>query len=151
MPAARTKGEILHGALSKENVELARTATAALNRGDLDAFLRAVHPDVEFRSLIAELEGRAYKGHQGVREWWSSVARSLGGLRFELDEIRDAGDTVIVRQRIIGTVEGVEVPQTMWQVIRVREGRASWWEIFRTETEALEAAGLSEQDAHTDF
>jgi len=56
-----------------------------------------------------------------------------------------------VRQRIIRKVEDVEVPQTMWQVIRVRDGRAAWWEIFRTEAEALEAAGLSEQDAHADF
>jgi hypothetical protein len=41
-----------------------------------------------------------------------------------------------------GVTEGVEVTQTMWQAAVVRDGKLVWWGIFRTEDEALEAAGL---------
>jgi hypothetical protein len=48
--------------------------------------------------------------------------------------------------RVLGTYrpKGVEVRQTVWNVVRFRDGKATWWQFFRTEDEALEAAGLRE-------
>ena len=68
----------------------------------------------------------------------------LGGLQGELKEVRDLGDTVVAR--VLGTYRprGVEVRQTVWNVVRFRDGKATWWQFFRTEDEALEAAGLEE-------
>ncbi len=133
--------------MSEENVEIVRATYAAINRGDLEGFLSLIDPDVEFRSLIAEAEGRAYHGHDGVREWWEQVANALGGLRFEPEEIHDLGDRGYAELVITGTVEGVDIPQRMWQAFVMREGKPIWWGVFRTEAEALEAleaAGLSE-------
>lgn len=44
-----------------------------------------------------------------------------------------------------GLLSGVPVEQTMWQAVRLRDGKLSWWSSFRTEAEALEAAGLSKE------
>ena len=130
--------------MSKENVETVRTGYAAFHRGDIDELLATIHPEVEFTSLIAEAEGETFHGHDGVRRWWEEVVLPLGGLQAELEEIRDFGDIVVVR--VLGTYRprGVEVHQTVWHVLRFRDGRASWWQFCRTEEEALEAAGLSE-------
>ncbi len=49
--------------------------------------------------------------------------------------------------RLVATYRptGVEVGQTIWIAVRYRDGMgATWWQWFRTEAEALEAAGLSE-------
>jgi hypothetical protein len=46
--------------------------------------------------------------------------------------------------RIVGTLGGVPVEQRMWQASRVRDARISWWALFRTKREALEAVGLRE-------
>ncbi len=130
--------------MSQENVAIFRRGYVAVNRGDIDGFLVTVHPDVEFTSLIAEAEGETFRGHGGVRRWWKEVVLPLGGLHGEPEEVRDLGDTVLAR--IVGTYRPreVEVRQTIWQVVRYRDGMATWWEFFRTEDEALEAAGLSE-------
>jgi ketosteroid isomerase-like protein len=130
--------------MSRENVAAFRSGYAAFNRRDLKAFLALAHPDVEFTSLIAEAEGETFRGHDGVRRWWKEVVLPLGGLHGEPEEVRDLGDTVLAR--IVGTYRprGVEVRQTIWQVVRYREGMARSWQFFRTEEEALEAAGLSE-------
>jgi SnoaL-like domain len=130
--------------MSQENVELVEAAFAALDRGDLDGLLALFHPEVEFRSLVAEAEGRTYKGHDGVREWWDSVVQALGGLRYERVGSESFRDWGITPMGVIGTVEGVEVPQAMWVAWRVRDGLISWWASFRTEREALEAVGLRE-------
>jgi hypothetical protein len=63
--------------MSQENVGVMEAAYAAIERDDLDAFLALAHPEIQFRSLIAEAEGRTYHGHEGVREWWDAVIRSL--------------------------------------------------------------------------
>ncbi len=125
--------------MSRENVEILEAAYAAINRGDLEEFLALVDPDVEFRSLIAEAEGSVYRGHEGVREWWERVANALGGLHFEPEEIHDLGDRGYAELVVTATVEGVGVPQRMWQAFVFRDGRAIWWATFRAEAEALEA------------
>ena len=129
--------------MSRENVDVLNRGYAAVNRGDIDELLLSVHPDVEFTSLIAEAEGETFRGHDGVRRWWEQVVIPLGGLHGEIEEVRDLGDTVLAR--VAGTYRpsGVEVHQTVWNVVRFRDGKATGWEFFRTEEEAVEAAGLS--------
>jgi hypothetical protein len=43
-----------------------------------------------------------------------------------------------------GTLGGVPVNRMMWLAARLRENQVRWWSFFRTEREALEAAGLRE-------
>ena len=130
--------------MSRENVELLRRGFTALNHSDLEVFLATVHPEVEFTSLIAEAEGQTFRGHDGVRRWWQEVVLPLGGLHGEPEEIRDLGDTVLARVAATYRPRGVEVPQTIWIIARYRDGMAIWWQFFRTQADALEAAGLSE-------
>ena len=57
-------------AMSEENVELARKAIDALNRGDLDAVLAFLSPDVVWEALEGVPGiGELYRGRAGVREW----------------------------------------------------------------------------------
>jgi ketosteroid isomerase-like protein len=130
--------------MSEENVEALRRGYAAVNSGDVDGLLVVVHPDVEFTSLIAEAEGETFRGHDGVRRWWKEIVLPLGGLQGEPEEVRDLGDTVVARVRGTYRPRGVEVRQTVWNVVRFRDGKATGWEFFRTEDEALAAAGMSD-------
>jgi hypothetical protein len=130
--------------MSPTNVELAESVYATLDRRDLNAFLALIHPEVEFGSLIAESEGQTYRGHDGARAWWNEVVGSMGGLRFERERIESFRDRGVTRLRIVGTIEGVEIPQTLWQAWRVRDALICWWDAYRTEDEALEAVGLRE-------
>ena len=130
--------------MSQENVELLRRGFTALNHDDLEVFLATVHPEVEFTSLIAEAEGQNFRGHDGVRRWWQEVVLPLGGLHGEPEEIRDLGDSALARVVATYRPRGVEVPQTIWIIVRYRDGMAIWWQFFRTQADALEAAGLSE-------
>jgi ketosteroid isomerase-like protein len=133
--------------MSPENVELDALADAAyraINSGDLDALLALLSEDVEFNSLVAEAEGTTFRGHDGVRAWWETVRGAFQDVGWELLDVRDSGDRAVIQMRIGGTLSGVPLQQTMWQAVKTREGKVSWWGIFRTEREALEAAGLSE-------
>jgi ketosteroid isomerase-like protein len=67
--------------VADSNREIARRAYAAVAEDDLEGFLALVEPDVEFNSLIAEVEGKTYRGHDGVREWWEGIKAQLGAAR----------------------------------------------------------------------
>lgn len=134
--------------MSTENAELraiAQAAYEALNAGDLDAFIALTREDVEFTSMVAEAEGTTFRGHAGVRAWWKTVRGSFEESRWEVGELRPAGDRGVVKIRLTGTMAGVDVSQVMWQAGRIRDGKLAWWGFFRTEHEALEAVGLSGQ------
>jgi ketosteroid isomerase-like protein len=134
--------------MSQENVELralAEAAFEALNAADLNRFLALTTEDVEFTSLIAEAEGATFRGRDGVRAWWETVVASFQDVRWEvLELIIRSDDRVVMQLRIVGTLGGVPVEQTMWLTSTVRDARISWWALFRTKREALEAAGLRE-------
>jgi ketosteroid isomerase-like protein len=60
--------------VSQENVELAYRAFDALNRRELDAFLALMDDDIEVVPRVSAIEGESnYRGHDGVRRWWSSM------------------------------------------------------------------------------
>ena len=118
--------------LSEEVRAIADTAFGALNAGDLDSFLSVVSEDAEFTSMIAEVEGQTYRGHEGVRRWWSSL----------LDVFEGSGGRGLARLRAVAEVGGVEVEQTVWQAARYQDGKLDWWAFFRAESDAREAAGI---------
>ncbi len=128
--------------MSQENVRLVEEMYAAIERGDLDGFLALAHPEIRFRSLIMEAEGRTLEGHDGVREWWAVVIDALN-TRPNAEQIEGFRDRGIARLQLAGNVGGVQVSQTMWMSWRVRDGQVIWWATFRTEAEALDDVGLS--------
>lgn len=133
--------------MSQENVDLralAEAAFGALNSGNLDGFLAVATEDVEFTSLVAEVEGTTFRGHDGVRTWWDTVRGAFGDVRWEVLEVRGYGSRGVARVRMAGTLGGVPVNLMMWLAARLREDQVSWWSFFRTEREALEAVGLRE-------
>jgi ketosteroid isomerase-like protein len=133
--------------MSQESVELrelAEAAFAALNSGDLTGFLTLISEDVEFTSLVAEIEGTTFRGHDGVRVWWDTVRGAFANVHWDVVEVRGPGDRGVAHVRMAGLLGGVPVELPMWLAARVRDRKVTWWSFLRTEPEALEAVGLSE-------
>ena len=123
---------------------MAEAAFGALNSGDLDGFLAVATEDVEFTSLVAEVEGTTFRGHDGVRAWWKTVRGAFADVRWEVLEVRGFDDQGVAHVRMTGLLGGVPVELPMWLAASLRESKVSWWSFFRTEREALEAVGRSE-------
>jgi ketosteroid isomerase-like protein len=131
--------------MSQENEELARRAYEALQRDDIEAFLAFVDPEVEWHSLVLEVEGVRY-GHEEVREWWRGIKSVFPDWNPSLVNVRSHGDRVLIHAHATGSgsASGVGIDNDFWQVAEVRNGLIVGYRAFRTEREALEAAGLSE-------
>jgi ketosteroid isomerase-like protein len=131
--------------MSQENVKLAHRVVDAFNRRDLDALLALMDDDVEGAPPLVSIEGH-YHGHAGIRRWWESLFSGFSDLTTEVVEVRELGDLTVgvLRNRAQGAVSNAPVGERLWIVGEWREGKIIWWQSFRTEAEALEAAGLRE-------
>jgi ketosteroid isomerase-like protein len=134
--------------MSQENVEAVREAVEAFNRGDLDAALERMHPDIEWQTLDAFPDAGTYRGREAVREFWQTWRDTFRGFRLHLEECAPVGEhhvlaTFRVSGEGAGSGVGVESPM-VFQLGEVRDGRVIWVGMFSTEDEAREAAGPRE-------
>jgi ketosteroid isomerase-like protein len=137
--------------MSQENVRLVYEVIDAFNRRDLDAYLALMDDDVEAVPRGARIHG-SYYGHDGIRRSWENVFEVWPDFTVQAVEVRDLGDLTVAAVRLRGQGAGSDTPteQAVWNVTRWRRGKCIWWRNFTTQEEALEAVGLSEQDAPAD-
>ena len=134
--------------MSQENVEIAKRANAAFNRGDVDAALERFAPDAELQDLLnAPDQSTTVKGLDAIRETWTLWIDAFDELRADINEYIDAGSTVIgaVHWHGQGKASGVSIDVHQFDAYEFRDGRIIRASLgFRSRAEALEAAGLSE-------
>src|SRR4051794_14399800 len=125
--------------MSRENVDLALLMYEIFNRRDLDAMLVLMHDEVEIEPRLGALEGD-YRGHGGVRRWWSDLLDFLPDYTAEIAELQDLGDMTLgqIRGRAHGAASTTSVVETWWQLIWWHDGRCVWWRNFATKADALE-------------
>jgi ketosteroid isomerase-like protein len=134
--------------MSQENVEIVKRANAALNAGDFEGVLRFYGEEAELRDLqSAPDQPLAVSGIEAIRHVWASWAAAFDGLSADVDEFIDAGQTVIaaVRWHGEGKESGVSIDNHQFDRYEFQDGRIIRAVLgYRSRTEALEAAGLSE-------
>ena len=97
--------------MSQENIEIVRQQVEAFNRRDFEACRALSTPDVELVTLRAALEGAAYCGPDAFARASGDFDESWEDLRYEVQEIRPAGDRVVAigHLRGRGRASGVTV------------------------------------------
>ena len=86
----------------ENNVEIVRQASERLNAGDLDGFLQLCAVDVEAHDRPGAPDSEVHRGHAGVRAWWLKLTEGLKDLSFKIDDLPEAGDSVVMASRGVG-------------------------------------------------
>ena len=138
--------------MSQENVERSYRILDAFNRGNVEAALALLDEDVEVVSRLAPIGEGRYHGHDGFHRWRQNLRDVFPDWHGEFVDVYDLGDFTMapVRIRGHGGGSGAPVDQVIWQVGEWREGKLVRLSSHDSEAEALEAVGLSKQDAHAD-
>jgi ketosteroid isomerase-like protein len=132
--------------MSDENVARFQAAVAAFNQRDGGKFDQLLAPDAEIVPVRAAIEGTTYRGRDAASQYVAAVDDSWESLRWELDEVREAGDFVLglghIRGRGQGT--GATIDTSGGWVAQFRGGLMTRFRTCTSREEALQAAGLSE-------
>ena len=145
---------INNAGMSQEAIEIARRGLEQFNQDftSTELNLDLLASDVVFDNSNAGLDAAVYRGHEGMRDLMS-VLRGMWKLQqgeaqefIPVDE-----DRVIVPFRIVSVGrEDVQVVARAAMLITVGDGKITYMKSFQSRAEALEAVGLSEQEAHTE-
>jgi ketosteroid isomerase-like protein len=128
--------------MSQEDVEIVRRAFATEGIEELMEYL---DPEIEWSTTGMLLEAATYRGHEGVRGYLGEMNAAFDDLRDAPEEVIDAGEVVLVTNRISGRDKrsGVPVEFSVTSVCSVRDGSIVQIRSYRSKADALEAAGLS--------
>jgi ketosteroid isomerase-like protein len=137
--------------MAQENVEIVRALAEAFQRREHVSAFEFYDPEIEWdatsEGVAPDIAG-VYRGHEGVRDFWRRWLSAWKDIEFEVQDVRDAGEDVVVlirNQRQWGRHSGLvtEFPPYAF-VFTFRGGkvvRVCW---YGDQDSALEAAGLSE-------
>ena len=135
--------------MSRENVEIAKRLSAAMNRlVEIDAVLDLIADDLVVTNLAGPLdEPRTFHGREALIAFWGDYTEVLDDFRREVSEWIDADDWVIVVEswKGRGKTSRAEVEASGANAGRFQDGKLVEFIIgFATKEAALEAVGLRE-------
>jgi ketosteroid isomerase-like protein len=136
--------------VSQENVELVRDIYAQWARGDMRAGVEVLDPELVFESqALPDSDERVVAhGPAELETWMRGFLTQWADYRLIGEEFRDAGPKVFVagRQTARGRQSGARVEQELWSVWTFRAGKVVRLESTSLRRQALEAAGLPEDN-----
>jgi ketosteroid isomerase-like protein len=133
--------------MSEENVEIVRGLAGFWRTRDYSAVEEAIHPDAVVDVSRNVFNPGVHHGIDGLRRFMKQIDEMWENFDVVPFEYIDAGDKVVVANRISGKGRGsgVEAEMLLFAVIAFRDDKiVRYTGGFRTREEALEAAGLSE-------
>ena len=140
--------------MSQENVEIVRRANEAFNRGDIEGVLTYYAEDAEFEDLM-NAPDLPRKGHgiQEVGKMLTAWIEAFDEFSAEIVEYIDEGHHVVCVTDYYGKSRegGLTIHLKTADVAEVRNGKFVRLTFgYSNRKEALEAVGLSDQDANAD-
>jgi ketosteroid isomerase-like protein len=122
-----------------------RLFAEAVTSGDPEAAVAVCDPEIEFLSVLA-VSGRAYHGHDGIRQYFADVAAAWSEWRVELHRIVPAPDgrvVIAMTMHFRGKESGAAFSDQTAHVWTLRNGKLLRNEPFRDPKDALRAAGAA--------
>ena len=138
--------------MSQQNVEIVRRFYDAWSRDEFPGPFEFMDSEIEYVNPVGAIEPGTRRGVDAFRRAGEKILESWEFWRAEAEAFKNAGDqvAVVVRYRTRGRSSGVDVEGRESALWTFRDGKVVRYEWFHEPTDALEAVGLSEQDAHAD-
>jgi ketosteroid isomerase-like protein len=135
--------------VARSNAQLVVDLLAAYQRGDDDALRALVHPEGEIYGQPGLINAGTYHGFDGFRDWISQWEEAWNEASYELGEMTEVGDSlIVVPVRIVarGAGSGVEVDTVFGWLFEWMDSRVSRFHVYVDVDEALvEARRLGER------
>lgn len=130
-------------AVAPSDAEVLRSAWDAFTRGDVDAAVRHLHPQVRWYGAgDPDGEGACHNRSDAA----AFIQRALGdGLTAELLDVRDAGDRLVAVIHTHAPPDWEGAPEPHGELVTIRDGLVTEMVVYPTVEDALAAAGVDQR------
>jgi ketosteroid isomerase-like protein len=139
--------------MSRADVEIVRALLTGVAGADKQALLDALpqiiaetcDPEIEWVEDPARADAAVHRGHVGVRKSWEQWLTGFDAFSFEIDDLIDCGDDVLVigTEHGRGAASGAPVSSHNYALLTLRDGKLLRYREFYDERAARDAAGLA--------
>jgi ketosteroid isomerase-like protein len=135
--------------MARDNCDLVRDWFEATARRDAGRLIEIASPDIEYVPIMAALEGRVYRGHEGVCRWLDELYEHWDVFEPIGHEFHERGDMVIALGcwNARGKVSGAQLdsePAT-W-IVEFEDGKMTRLQTYTSREEAFRAIGVTSSD-----
>jgi ketosteroid isomerase-like protein len=133
----------------EENVAVAREGLEAFQRGDVEAFLSFLDPEVEIVSPPELPNPVRTSGRDGYVRWVGQWLDAWESFEVESERFEPVGERHVliqVTQRGVGKESGIEVEMGIIYMLEVEDGMARRVHLYADREQGLKAAEAGEQD-----
>jgi ketosteroid isomerase-like protein len=81
---------------TEQRIAILRAAYAAFNRGDIDAAVQSLDPDIDWSEPTEFLGGGAYHGREGAKQYLTNSRASVAEVVSEPEQFIAVGNRVVV-------------------------------------------------------
>jgi len=132
--------------MSPANGEAFKRAIEAYNRRNVEALLRELDTEIEWRPVLPVVLGgdaTVYRGHEGVRQLLRDLDEVLAERHLDFSEIREAGYQVVAigSLRIRGKSSGALSESPFGCVAELKNGKLTRIQTYLDPSDALEHLG----------
>jgi ketosteroid isomerase-like protein len=125
-----------------ERISLVRAFADAITARDVEAALDLCNPEIEFFSLLAQLDASPYRGFAGIRRYFSDIDATWEEWRVEVEQLVSAPDgrvVIVMSTHMRGSGSGLPFAQrvaNLWEFRNEKLWRAT---LYRDPADALRA------------
>ena len=114
-----------------------------LFEGDTTRAAELFDPEVEIHPPGGPIGGSVQRGYQGIVRNWRDLLATFDEFLIDPLEFHEAGDQVVVIQRNVGRMRGMEVDEMSSVLFTLRDRRIARIDVFASRDGALEAASAA--------
>jgi ketosteroid isomerase-like protein len=138
--------------VSQADIETLRAGYEAFNRGERDSLFAAADPEIEFQPADRAANAEAVRGRQAIVRFWADLFEAFEQVEVEPRKFFASGDriAVILEARFRPQGSSGVVENRIGHVWTFRDGKAIRFEVFPEREKALEAIGMSPEEARAE-
>jgi ketosteroid isomerase-like protein len=128
-----------------ERISAVRAFADAITERDIDAALELCHPEIEFFSLMAQLEAAPYRGFAGIRRYFMDIDATWEEWRVEVEQLLPSADgriVIVMSTHMRGRGSGLPFAQRVANVWEFKDEKLWRATLFLDPAEALRATAV---------
>ena len=118
--------------MGSSDIDVVKEVYAAFAVRDIERVVAVLDPDVVFIAVTGGILGRTepYRGHDGMREYFTDVARIWDELVLTPREFEEVGDAILVTGRVSARSPSRMISGSTGWVWRVRNGLVVYVRVY---------------------
>jgi ketosteroid isomerase-like protein len=126
----------------EERISTVQAFADAITERDVEAGLDLCHPEVEFFSLLAQLEASPFRGFAGIRRYFKDLDATWAEWRVEVEQLIAAPDgrvAIVMSTHMRGTGSGLPFAERVANIWEFKDEKLWCATLYRDPADALRA------------